>query len=406
MQPAGRPGLTGVRVAWFHCFSGVAGDMVLGALLDAGADLDAVRDTVGRLGVDGWALERETVQRAGLQATRAVVHAPEDHAHPRAFGEIHSLVGAADLPPRVRARALDVFERLAAVEGRLHGVPVDEVHFHEVGALDAIVDVVGSCAALELLEVDEVRTSPVTVGLGHVQTAHGVLPNPAPATLALLAEAGIAVSGLNSAVELATPTGAALLAALSSGCGPLPPLTPSTVGYGAGGADTSGRANVVQVVIGTAVGPAGAGAGTAVSGQPMVELAANVDDATGEVLAHTVAALLAAGANDAWVTPIVMKKGRPAHTVHALCDPAAAATVGAVLVAESGSLGLRATAVERWPQARDEITVDVGGHRVRVKRAEGRIKAEYDDAAAAAAALGRPLRAVLAEAEGLAVQDG
>ena len=402
MQPAGRPGLTGVRIAWFHCFSGVAGDMVLGALLDAGADVDEVRDAVGRLGVGGWALERETVQRAGLQATRAVVHTPEDHDHPRAFADIHALVGAADLPPRVHARALAVFERLAVVEGRLHGVPRDEVHFHEVGALDAIVDVVGTCAALELLEVDEVRTSPVTVGLGHVRTAHGVLPNPAPATLALLAEAGIAVSGLDSAVELATPTGAALLAALGSGCGPLPPLTPSTVGYGAGGADTSGRANVVQVVVGTAVGPAGAGAGGAGSGQPMVELAANVDDATGEVLAHTVAALLAAGANDAWMTPIVMKKGRPAHTLHALCDPAAAATVGAVLVAESGSLGLRATAVERWPQARDEITVDVGGHPVRVKRAEGRVKAEHDDAAAAAAALGRPLRAVLAEAEGLA----
>ena len=329
------------------------------------------------------------------------MHAPEDHAHPRPFAEVRSLLAAADLPGRVGAGALEVFERLAIVEGQLHGIPADDVHFHEVGALDAIVDVVGSCAALELLGVDEVRTSPVAVGLGRVQTEHGLLPNPAPATLALLAGAGIAVSGLDSPVELATPTGAALLAALSSGCGPLPALTPVAVGYGAGGADTPGRANVVQVVIGETA-PDPARPGTDGPGQPMVELAANVDDATGEVLAHTIAALLAAGANDAWVTPIVMKKGRPAHTLHALCDPAVVATVGAVLLAESGSLGLRAATVERWPQARDEVTVDVGGHEVRVKRAGARVKAEYDDAAAAAQALGRPLRAVLAEAEHLA----
>jgi uncharacterized protein (TIGR00299 family) protein len=390
-----------MRLAWFHCFSGVAGDMVLGALLDAGADPDAVRASIERLGVEGWELGAETVQRAGLRSTRAVVHAPEDRAHPRRFADIRTLLTAAELEPRVRSRALTVFERLATVEGRLHGIPAEEAHFHEVGALDAIVDVVGSCVALELLGVDAIGTSPVTVGLGLVRAHHGELPNPAPATLALLAGAGIAVAGADTSVELATPTGAALMAALSSGCGPLPPLTPIAVGYGAGGADTPGRANVVQVVIGEAA-PDDAGAVTGRPAQPMVELAANIDDATGEVLAHTIGALLAAGANDAWVTPIVMKKGRPAHTLHALCDPAAVATVGAVLVAESGSLGLRATTVQRWPQARHEITVEVGGHRVRVKQAGHRMKAEHDDAVAAATALGRPLRAVLAEAEHLA----
>jgi uncharacterized protein (TIGR00299 family) protein len=390
-----------VRIAWFHCFSGVAGDMVLGALLDAGADLGAVRASLDRLGIEGWKLDAEPVQRAGLQATRALVRAPEDPAHPRRFAEIRSLLAVAELSPLVRSRASAVFGRLATVEGRLHGIPVDEVHFHEVGALDAIVDVVGSCAALDLLGVDAIHTSPVTVGLGSVRAQHGELPNPAPATLALLADAGIAVVGADTPVELATPTGAALLAGLSSGCGPLPLLTPSAVGYGAGGADTAGRANVVQVVIGeTSRDDAGAVAGG--PGQPMVELAANLDDATGEVLAHTIGALLAAGANDAWVTPIVMKKGRPAHTLHALCDPAMVATVGAVLVAESGSLGLRATTVQRWPQARHEITVDVDGQPVRVKRAGHRIKAELDDAVTAAEALGRPLRDVLAQAEHLA----
>src|SRR5262245_45833847 len=216
--------------------------MVLGALLDAGADLGAVRASVDRLGVEGWELDAETVQRAGLQATRAVVRAPEDHAHPRRFADIRSLLTEAELSPRVRSRALAVFERLAVVEGRLHGIPADEVHFHEVGALDAIVDVVGSCAALDLLGVDTIHTSPVTVGLGSVRAQHGELPNPAPATLELLTGAGIGVVGIDTPVELATPTGAAILAALSSGCGPLPPLTPSAVGYGAGGADTMGRA--------------------------------------------------------------------------------------------------------------------------------------------------------------------
>ena len=165
-----------------------------------------------------------------------------------------------------------------------------------------------------------------------------------------------------------------------------------------------GRANVVQVVIGAA-SPAPEAAALSGPGQPMVELAANVDDVSGEVLAHTLAALLAAGANDAWITPIVMKKGRPAHTLHALCDPAQAGAVGAVLLAESGSLGLRATAVERWPQVREELVVDLDGHAVRVKRAGHRVKAEHDDAAAAARALGRPLREVLAEVERLAGRE-
>lgn len=392
-----------MALAWFHCFSGIAGDMALGALLDAGADVDEVRAVIARLPVSGWDLRAEVVQRAGLRATRAVVHAPEDPDHHRTFSDLRELLAGADLPGRVRARSLAVFTALAEAEGRLHGVPADAVHFHEVGALDAIVDVVGTCAALELLDVEEVRTSPVTVGLGTVRAAHGELPNPAPASLALLTAAGIPVAGIATPVELATPTGAALLAGLAVGSGPLPPMTPVRIGYGAGGRDVEGRANVVQVVIGVAA-PA---AEVALSGpgQPMIELAANVDDVSGEVLAHTLAALLATGANDAWITPIVMKKGRPAHTLHALCDPAQAGAVGAVLLAESGSLGLRATAVERWPQVREELVVDLDGQAVRVKRAGHRVKAEHDDAASAARALGRPLREVLAEVERRAARE-
>jgi uncharacterized protein (TIGR00299 family) protein len=396
--------------AWFHCFSGIAGDMALGALLDAGADVVEVRAMVGRLGVDGWSLDREVVQRAGLRATRALVGISSDQLPRRGFGDIRALLTGAVLPNRVTERALAVFTALAEVEGRLHGVPADEVHFHEVGALDAIVDVVGTCAALELLGVDEIVTSPVRVGLGSVRTQHGELPNPAPATLALLARAGIAVDGADepggpaaAGVELATPTGAALVAALAGRCGALPAMTPVSIGYGAGGRDIPGRANVVQVVLGTRTSRDRTVLG-GTSGQPMVELAANVDDVTAEVLAHTLGALLAAGANDAWVTPIVMKKGRPAHTLHALCDPAVAGAVADVMVAESGTLGLRATAVSRWPQVRDELVVEVGGQPVRVKRSAQRLKAEHDDAARAASLLGLPLRTVLAEAEAQAAR--
>ena len=214
----------------------------------------------------------------------------------------------------------------------------------------------------------------------------------------LLARRGAPVRGIDDHRELATPTGVALMTALADEFAPLPAMSVASVGYGAGSADIPGRPNVVQVVVGTE--PA-----TSVlppPGQPVQLLEANVDDATGEVLAHAIAALLAAGAHDAWASPIVMKKGRPAHTVHALCDPALTATVGAVLVRETGSLGLRGSTLTRWPQQREELVVHVDGHPIRVKVAAGRVKPEHDDAAAAAAALGRPLRAVLAAAEAAA----
>jgi pyridinium-3,5-bisthiocarboxylic acid mononucleotide nickel chelatase len=386
------------RTAWVHCFSGVAGDMVLGALLDAGADLDEVRAIVRRLPVSGWSLDTEAVLRAGVAATRAIVVAPEDHHH-RTWSAIRSMLGEAGLPGRVHDRAHAAFAALAEVEGALHRTSPDDVHFHEVGALDAIVDVVGTCAALEILDVDEVVCSPVATGHGTVRAAHGQLPVPAPAVARLLE--GVPAVGMDTPLELATPTGVALVRTLASSFGPLPAMTVSSTGLGAGSRDLDGRPNVVQVLVGTVAG-AGPGAG---SGQPVVLLEANVDDATGEVLAHAVARLLDTGAHDAWITPIVMKKGRPAHTVAALADPATAAAVAAVLTAETGSLGVRGTRLEKWPAARTVETVDIEGHAVRVKVAAGRTKVEFDDAAAAAAALRLPVREVLARVEASARQN-
>jgi uncharacterized protein (TIGR00299 family) protein len=315
---------------------------------------------------------------------------------------VRALLDAAQLPERVHQRASAVFERLAAVEGAIHGVDPDDVEFHEVGSLDAIVDVVGTCAALEDLGVDEVRSAPVTVGVGTARSAHGILPNPAPAVVALLAAAAAPVQGVDVPMELTTPTGAALLAGLASGFGPMPAMTPHAVGYGAGTRDLDGRPNVVQVEIGTATPALPLG----LPGQPVMLLEVNVDDATGEVLAHTITALLATGAHDAWVTPIVMKKGRPAHTVSVLADPVLAPDVAARLCAETGSLGVRGRVIERWPRAREDRVVEVDGVPVRIKVGAGRIKVEHDDAADAARRLALPLREVLARAEAAARRSG
>ncbi len=402
------------RTAWFHCFSGVAGDMCLGALVDAGAELADVAAIVDGVGVGGWALTVEAVMRQGLTATRAIVvvdqgddhhhdrdrgahddHAA-DHDHHRRYRDIRSLLDAAVLPARVRARAQATFAALAEVEGALHGVAPDDVEFHEVGSLDAIVDVVGVCAALEVLGVDEVVCSPIGVGHGTLRAAHGTLPNPAPAVASLAATRGVPIVGLDEGRELATPTGVALMATLASRFGPAPAGVVAATGLGAGTRELPARPNVVQVLI--------VDHDDALAPETLVELATNVDDVTGEVLAYTVARLLDTGALDAWVTPIVMKKGRPAHTLSALCRAELVDAVREVMVRETASLGVRASTVRRWAAPREVVTVDVAGHTVGVKRGPWRDKAEYDDAVAAARALGWPLHEVQAAAETAARQ--
>jgi uncharacterized protein (TIGR00299 family) protein len=401
------------RVVWFNCCAGIAGDMLLAALIDAGADRAAVSDAWAALGIEGYAATWERVQRCGVSALWTNIaldshahhddddHDGNDNDHHDARGHVHrpaseviEMIEAADLAPEVRRDATAVYRALAEVEGAIHAIDPARVELHEVGALDSILDVVGVCAAIHSLGIARVQYSPIALGHGTVETAHGTLPNPVPAVSRLLALAGARVTGLDTTMELATPTGVALVTVLGEACGPLPAMTVDATGFGAGTADPAGRPNVVQAVVGDL-----AGASTGGPGRPARLVEANVDDVTGEVLAHTIGELLRAGAYDAWATSIVMKKGRPAHTVHALCDEAAFDAVGAVLVAETGSLGIRATAVERWPRQREEATVVVDGQTIRVKLAAGRVKVEHDDAAAAARALQVPLRDVLARAE-------
>jgi hypothetical protein len=380
--------------AWFHCFAGIAGDMALGACLDAGAPLDEVREILGRLPVRGWDLSTEPVLRGGLAATRVVVEAKEDTVA-RTYSHIAGLLEEARLPDRVRDRSGRVFRVLAEAEGRLHRRPVEQVHFHEVGSLDAIVDVVGTCAALETLGVDEVTASPVAVGTGMVRTAHGMLPNPAPAVVDLLRGAPLAGVDLN--VELTTPTGAALLAGLCHRFGPLPPMRLISAGFGAGTKDIEAMPNLLHLAVGEAVG-AGVGA-EATPGQPLALLEANLDDVSGEVVAHAVDAALDAGALDAWTTAVTMKKGRPGVIVALLCHLPDAPRMRDLLAHETGTLGVRISQLERWPFARSVEEVEVEGMPIRIKRAARRVKVEYEDAARVARRTGLPLREVVSRAE-------
>src|SRR4051795_13685641 len=236
--------------AWFHCFSGIAGDMALGSLIDAGADVAEVLAMLERLALTGWLLEVEPVLRGGVAATRAVVTAKDD-AVVRTYTHIAAMIDDAGLPPRVRDRAIGTFSNLADVEGDLHRRHPSQVHFHEVGGVDAIVDIVGTCAALEVLGVDDVYASPIATGIGMVRTAHGLLPNPAPAVVGLLA--GAPTYGRDVPVELTTPTGAALLATLAVGFGHIPAMTITATGFGAGTRDIETTPNATQVVLGTAI---------------------------------------------------------------------------------------------------------------------------------------------------------
>jgi uncharacterized protein (TIGR00299 family) protein len=384
-----------VTLAWFDAGAGASGDMLLAALIDAGAPLDAVQGAVDALGVEPVRLTARPVVRAGLAATKVDVDvAPSEVT--RTWPDVRRLLEAADLPAAVRTRALDVFERLARAEGDAHGTSPDQVHFHEVGALDSLADVVGTCAALDAVGVTSAVCSPVALGSGSVRAAHGVLPVPAPAVLALLADAGAPVLAGAVEHESCTPTGAALLAATVTSWGPLPPMRVVRTGHGAGGRDHPEVPNVLRVVLGE---PATAAAPV---DQALV-LEANVDDLDPRLWPGVLTALLAAGASDAWLTPILMKKGRPAHTLSVLTSPQAADDVRRVVFTETSTIGLRESVAAKRALPREMRTVSVAGVDVRVKVAllDGEVvnvAPEYEDVAALAAALGRPVKAVLAAA--------
>jgi pyridinium-3,5-bisthiocarboxylic acid mononucleotide nickel chelatase len=389
-------------IGWLDCAAGASGDMLLGALVDAGVPVGTLQAAVDAVGVERVELVVSPVERHGIGATAVTVRAP-DPAVTRTWADVRGLLEAADLPDPVRATALDAFARLARAEAAVHRTTPDDVHFHEVGALDAVADVVGVAAGLHALGLDRLGAGPVTVGSGGTaRSAHGTVPVPAPAVLGLLAEAGAPVRGGPVEAEMCTPTGAALLAAAVTEWGPLPAMVPVRVGCGAGGRDPAELPNLVRLVLGE---PAPAAAsGTAVL------LETNVDDLDPRLWPDVLERLLAAGAVDAWLTPILMKKGRPAHTLHVLCAPAAVDPVRTEVFVRTSTLGVRELTVGKTALDRAAGEVAVHGHRVRTKlaRLHGRVVnvgVEYEDVRAAADALGLPVKEVLRAATAAAYGD-
>lgn len=384
-------------ILWLNPFSGISGDMLLGALLDLGAPLDEVRAAVASTGMTGWELTVSETHRQSLRGCRAHVSLTGPPAGRRSAAELAGLVSAARPAPVARI-AVAAIAALAEAEGHLHGVPPDEVELHELGGTDTVVDTVGVAAAVRALGITQTWSAPVALGAGTVPSAHGLLPAPAPATLALLA--GARVAGAEGSDETVTPTGAALLRALDCRYAPVPPITLVRAGYGAGSRDTPGRPNLLPALLGEpaadpadAAGPAGE-AGAAGQVEALVVVETTVDDVTGEVLAVTLDRLLGAGALDAWIAPVTGKKGRPAQVVSALCRPPQTAAVQRVLLAETGSLGARRHTVERHALPRTVSEVFVAGHRIRIKTGPYRAKPELDDVLTAAVDTGLPVRTV------------
>lgn len=384
-------------LAYIDCFSGVAGDMFLGALIDAGLPLENLLSDLEALGLGGWSLNAHEVVRCGVGATMVEVDA-DGGGHPhRRLSDLLAIVEGAELPDEVKATAGRVFTNLAEAEAKVHGCEVDEVHFHEVGAVDAIIDVVGTVAGFHRLGVSEIMASAVNTGSGSVETAHGTYPVPGPATLALLE--GFPCYAEGPALELATPTGAALLTTLAAQAGPMPPVVPKVVGYGAGQADPPGRPNVLRLVLGQRDPLA--------AGEAVVVLETFLDDCSPELFDHVMNRCFAAGALDVSISPIQMKKTRPAVALSVIAPPEAAETVTDVLFAETTTFGLRRTATRRVVLDRELLMVETpwGPVAVKIGRRSGRIlqvAPEYEDCRRVAETKAVPLRSVQQAAEQLA----
>ncbi|MCW2855787.1 MAG: hypothetical protein JWR52_1402 [Marmoricola sp.] len=395
------------RVGWLDASSGASGDMVLGALLGAGVPLDVLSSAVDAVSPEPVTLSVEVVARNGFAATRCSV-AVTDSSTARDWAAIRDLLAGSSLEAPVRDLALAIFSRLAEAEAEVHGVDVELVHFHEVGALDSIADIVAAAAGFVHLALDSITCSAIALGGGTVATSHGRLGVPAPAVAVLLR--GIPSYGGPIERELTTPTGAAILAVLADGFGPQPAMAIEEVGVGAGGADPDGHANVLRLLVGEGLrSPRGVSASstTGAGGGQALVIEANIDDLDPRLWPEVIAALLAAGASDAWLTPILMKKGRPAHTLHVLVGADAAETVRHEIFRQTSTIGVREQTFDKHALDRSFTAVDVDGQRIAVKLAHLHgellnVQPEYDDVAAAARALGRPAKDVLAEAAALA----
>lgn len=430
-----------MAIAYFDCFAGAAGDMIVGSLIAAGADASAVAAELGKLGIEGLSVKADRTRRRGLagvqfsvdwphahehehsptadeqtehqhadehehahQGEHAHAHAHEHthdapHQHPHAhrpLSEIVAMIHRAGLAPRVADRARRIFQRLGEAEAKMHGIAIEEVAFHEVGAFDSIADIVGACVAMELLHIDRVVCSELPTAGGTVHCAHGELPLPAPATMELIARAKAPVRPSDAHGELVTPTAAAVLTVLAEAYGPIPAMCVTAAGFGAGERDTGPMPNLLRVLVGELDDDGGADA--------VMELSANVDDCSGELLGATLEKLIAAGCLDAWAAPIVMKKSRPAWMISALCSADSVGRVERILFSETTTFGVRRRRADRSKLSRRHDTVETpyGPVRVKVGRQGERVMTaapEYADCAAAAECHGVPVKEVMVAAQ-------
>ncbi len=383
------------KVLFLDAPSGLAGDMIIAALVDLGVPERVISDAVAKLPLKGFHLHFGTRERSGIIGTHFDVHVDAKQPH-RTYGEIRRMLEKSKLAPAIKSRALSTFRRLGESEAKVHRMPIDDVHFHEVGAIDAIVDVVGSAAALEHLGA-RVVVSPLPMGHGRVKAAHGVLPLPAPATVECLR--GFPTYDAGIAFELVTPTGAAIVAANARGDEAVrwPSMRPEHVGWGAGTKDLADRPNLLRAVLGVETSPSLA---TKREDAPFVVLEANVDDATGELLGSCIETLLANGALDAWAVPLTMKKGRPAYLLAALASSHRADDLARVILRESTTLGVRRYPVDRLERPRRIEHVETRFGTLPIKVADGpygppQRKPEFDACNAAAKEYGVPVREVM-----------
>ncbi|HWF39934.1 MAG TPA: nickel pincer cofactor biosynthesis protein LarC [Candidatus Acidoferrales bacterium] len=383
-------------IGYFDCFSGISGDMVLGALVDAGADLRAIEAELRKLKLPGWSISSAKVQKRGIFATHVKVEASETHHH-RGLSVILPMIDEAGLAPRAAERAKRIFTRLGEAEAHVHQVPIEKVHFHEVGAVDSIVDIVGAAIGFELLGLDEFACSALDVGTGQVKTAHGLLPVPAPATAELLKGAPTYSSGILK--ELVTPTGAAIATTLATRYAEIPRMTLRAIGYGAGTADLSEKANVLRLMIGERQ----ASEPGEYWGAPVTVIETNVDDMSPQIYGYFAERAMAAGALDVFSTPAQMKKNRPGLLVTILSEPEKVPGLVDLVFRETTTIGVRTYEVQRKILEREvvSVTTEFGEVHVKLSRMNGSLlnaTPEYEDCQRIAGERGVPLKKVMAAA--------
>lgn len=363
-----------MKIAYFDCYSGISGDMILGALVDAGLPVETLRSEVAKLKLPGVDLNSEKVRRGQFMGTRVHVITPQDPHHHRHLSDILSILEKSDLEEAVLTVARRIFERLGEAEAAVHGVPVERIHFHEVGALDTIVDVTGALIGLNALGIQEIHSSAVNLGGGKIQAAHGEMPVPAPGTASLLQ--GVPVYGSPVEAELTTPTGAAIISSVAKAFGVLPPLQVEQIGYGAGSLDIPGRANLLRLIVGERIED--------LEGDEIAVVEANIDDMNPQLYEPLMNALFEGGAHDVFLTPIIMKKSRPATIVSAIVPVGLEGSIGPILLRFSSTFGVRSRRMRRQTLPREILTVQTrfGEVRVKVGRLQGRpihLAPEYED---------------------------